>query len=117
MKTREHKNIKTNCFNVFMNNSPVKLWRNQKHVRALLGKRGTIMTYTVIRVPPAGYEGQAPYPVVLVQLENRGHAVGQLVDYEHKHIKIGQSVISVLRRVKSPDNEGVIPYGIKFKPI
>lgn len=100
-----------------MTTSPVKLWRNQKHVRALLGRRGTISTYTVIRVPPAGFEGQAPYPVVLVLLENGGHAVGQLVDYERTQVKIDQPVIAVLRRVKSPDNEGVIPYGIKFKPI
>jgi uncharacterized OB-fold protein len=73
------------------------------------------MSYTIVRVPPLGFDDQAPYPVVLVKIGSQVH-VGQLVDHEGP-IKIGQKVVAVLRRVRKPDAEGVIPYGIKFKPV
>jgi uncharacterized protein len=97
--------------------SPVKVWRNQPYIKHMLGKKGTIVTFTVIRVPPSGFEGQAPYPVVLVHLDKTGTAIGQLVDYDKQHLKIGQKVVSVFRRIEQPDEEGVIQYGVKFKPL
>lgn len=99
-----------------MNTSPVKIWRNQGHIRNLLGKTGVIVSFTIIRVPPGGFEGQAPYAVVVVDLGD-SKCTGQLVDYNEKELKIGKRVIAVLRRVKQPDTEGIIPYGVKFKPV
>lgn len=99
-----------------MTTSPVKIWRNQPKTRHFLGKVGVVETFTIIRVPPAGFEPQAPYPVVLVNL-GKEKMIGQLVDYIQDHLVIGQKVQAVLRRIKNPDNEGLIPYGIKFKPI
>lgn len=96
--------------------SPVKIWRGQKKIIKLLGKVGVIESFTVIRVPPVSFEGQAPYPVVLVRL-GQEKLVGQLVDYREDNLRIGQKVKSVLRRIKEPGDEGIIPYGIKFKPI
>lgn len=96
--------------------SPVKIWRNQKHIREHLGKVGEIVTYTFIRVPPDNFEAHAPYPVVLVKLPDR-NLMGQLVDFEPSDLKVGQKVKAVLRRVREPDAEGVIPYGIKFTPV
>jgi|SRR3989344_7330787 len=104
------------CFNVFMNTSPVKIWRNQPKVRSFLGRIGRIESFTVVRIPPAGYEDQAPYPVVLVNLGSE-KMIGQLVDYDKSHIKVGQKVQAVLRKIKNPGTEGIIPYGVKFKPI
>lgn len=99
-----------------MNQSPVKIWRSQKQIVKDLEKEGTIVSFTIIRVPPIGFENQAPYPIVLVQAKNE-RLIGQLVDYEEKHLIIGQRVKAVLRRVKDPSREGIIPYGIKFKPV
>ena len=100
-----------------MNNSPVKIWRNQKHVREVLGKTGKIVSFTIIRIPPQGFSSQAPYPVVLVDI---GHAlssqIGQLVDYDKSQLKMGQKVQAVLRRVKVTNHEDLISYGVKFKP-
>ena len=75
-----------------------------------------VESFTIIRIPPAGYEEQAPYPVVLVLFEKEKH-IGQLVDYDSKQLKAGQKVQAVLRKIKNPGQEGIIPYGIKFKPI
>lgn len=97
-------------------NSPVKIWRNQKKIAKHLGKQGVIESYTVISVPPLGFESQAPYPVVLVTTDQE-RLIGQLVDHEASDVRIGRKVEVVLRKVKQPSKEGIIPYGIKFKPV
>ena len=96
--------------------SPVKLWRNQKKIRESLGREGKIVSFTQISVPPLGFEAQAPYPVVLVDMGDKLQ-IGQLVDSELNDVRIGQKVKAIIRRVRQPDSEGVIPYGIKFKLI
>lgn len=93
--------------------SPVKLWRNQKNVRDLSGKEGTILSWSIIRVPPEGFGDQAPYALVLVKIDET-HEIGQLVDCDLTKIAIGQKVKAVVRRVRRPDSDGIIPYGIKF---
>ncbi len=97
--------------------SPVKIWRRQKEIRKVLGKKGKILTWTKIFTPGSDFKKYAPYPVVLVKLENKEKIYGQLVDCEEKNLKIGQEVISVLRKVRASSEEGVIAYGIKFKPM
>ena len=97
--------------------SPVKLWRNQKNVQALLGNKGVVVSFTIIRVPPEGHSNQAPYPIVVVELENKKRISVQMVDWEERNCCIGQRVRVVLRRVSEPSSEGVIPYGVKVKPM
>lgn len=97
--------------------SPVKIWRNQKNIAALVGKTGTILTWTLVRVPPGDFTDQAPYPVVLLELEGGKRITCQLVDYDTKDLVFGQKAITVIRRVTHPDPDGVIPYGIKAKPM
>lgn len=97
--------------------SPVKIWRNQKKVAVLAGKTGVLVSWTLIRVPPSGFGDQAPYPVVIVQLSNGMQMTAQLVDYLPEHMVMGQRVMTVIRRVTSPDPGGIIPYGIKVKPL
>lgn len=97
--------------------SPVKLWRNQKSTADLVGKTGTIVAFTLIRVPPADFTDQAPYPVVLVELDEGMRITAQLVDWQEMHLKAGQKVVTVVRRITKPSTEGVIPYGIKVKPL
>lgn len=97
--------------------SPVKIWRNQKKVARLVGKIGTVISWTMIRIPPGEFSDQAPYPVVLVALSDGSRIMGQLVDYTEKHLHFRQQVITVIRRVTKPNPDGVIPYGIKVKPL
>lgn len=95
--------------------SPVKIWRNQKKIRELLGKQGKIISFTKVFVPPAGYESQAPYIVAIAQLEGNVRVIAQVIDWQIEKIKIGMAVITILRRTKDPGVEGIIPYGIKLK--
>jgi len=96
--------------------SPVKIWRHQKKVNQLLGKTGKIVSFTLIRVAPVEFKQQVPYPVVVVRIEDGRGVVGQLVDWEKKNLKLGQKVKTVYRKIREPESEGIIPYGIKFKP-
>ena len=82
-----------------MTTSPVKLWRRQKNVTSLIGKKGKILQWTIIRVPGKGFSGVAPYPVVIVKMEDGEKMIGQLVDWESKDLKVGKAVTSVLRRL------------------
>lgn len=97
--------------------SPVKVWRHQKEIASLLGQEGEIISFTLVRVPPQGYEGEAPYPVVLIRLSTGKKLVGQLVNWQEKDLFVGRKVKVVYRRVRQPDLEGVIPYGIKLAPL
>ncbi|OGK15622.1 hypothetical protein A3H80_02000 [Candidatus Roizmanbacteria bacterium RIFCSPLOWO2_02_FULL_37_19] len=99
-----------------MKTSPVKVWRRQKTLRKLLGMKGKIITWTVISVPGHKHKDQAPFPVILVQLENKQRICGQLVEYNESDLTTGKEVVSILRKVHKPSEDGVIAYGIKFRP-
>lgn len=104
--------------------SPVKVWRRQKELREVLGRKGKILTWTKIHVSGSDFKSFAPYPVVLVEFRIPSkqkdpkikRAFGQLVDWSEGDLKIGRQVVSVLRKVRKASKEGVIAYGIKFKP-
>ena len=98
-------------------NSPVKIWRNQKHIAGMLGREGSIISWTVVRVPPAGFSNLAPYPVVIIDLVGGSRITAQLVDWIESDLTVGRKVRVVVRRISEPTTEGIIPYGIKVKPI
>ena len=100
-----------------MTTSPVKLWRRQKNIATLIGKKGKILQWTLIRVPAKSFMDQAPYPVVIVKMQNGENMVGQLVDWQQKDLMVGKEVVSVLRRLRAEQKEDVIYYHIKFKPL
>lgn len=97
--------------------SPVKIWRNQKHIASRLGLYGTIISWSLIRVPPDGFSEQAPYPIAVVELVNGMRITAQVVDWERDVLKTGQKVKTVVRRTIETTQDGVIPYGIKVKPV
>ncbi len=97
--------------------SPVKIWRNQKYIAGMLGREGTIVSWTVVRVPPGGFSSLAPYPVVVVDIGGDGRIIAQLVDWTENDLAAGRKVRVVVRRISEPTTEGVIPYGIKVKPV
>ncbi len=53
--------------------------------------KGTIRTYTIIRVPPLGFENQVPYSLAVVRLEE-GINVTARITGPHEELKIGAPV-------------------------
>ena len=97
--------------------SPVKIWRRQKEIKKLLGKKGKIATWTLVYVTGAEFKKFAPYPVAIAQLESGEKITAALVDYEKEQLKIGTKVLVVLRKVREGNKEDVLVYGLKLKPI
>lgn len=96
--------------------TPVKLWRRQKQVASLIGKTGTLLQWTTIRVPAKTFVKEAPYPVVIVKMDTNEKMIGQLVDWQPADLTKGRKVIAVLRKTFLQDSESIIAYTIKFKP-
>ena len=83
---------------------------------AKLSGLGEVVTYTVVRVPPEGFEREAPYVVAIIRLEEGPRITAQIVDCKPKDVKIGTKVKSVFRRVGGEGASGAIYYGYKFVP-
>jgi uncharacterized OB-fold protein len=75
------------------------------------------LTYTVVRVPPAGFTEQTPLPIALVELENGVRIMVQIGDVEDpESLAIGMPVQLEFRRVSWDGEAGVIFYGHKAVP-
>jgi uncharacterized OB-fold protein len=97
-------------------NSPVKIWRRQSEIKKLIGRVGKVVSWTTIETAAEKFRNQGRITIVLVELENQEKIFGELVDYTSKKaLKIGQSVISIIRRVGEVHPEEIIAYGLKFK--
>lgn len=86
-------------------------------MRDLVGREGTLLSWTVVRVPPSGFADQAPYVVGVIVLASGKHITAQIVDADPSQMKQGLPVRTVVRRITHPSSDGVIPYGIKAIPL
>ena len=78
--------------------------------------KGKILSYTIIRVAPDGFERYSPYVVALVKLEDGPVVSAHVVGYnENEEMKIGASVRMVFRKLYEDGSSGVINYGFKFE--
>lgn len=93
---------------------PVKIWRQAKTSCLYLGKKGRLVSCTLVNNPPKDYLAWAPYWTGIIELSGGKRVVNQLVTDGMKP-EVGDRVIGVFRRLKPPDKAGVIEYGVKFK--
>ena len=82
-----------------------------------LSELGEVVTWTVIRSPPVGYEKYAPYVVALIELDDGMRLLSQVVDVDPAEVKTGLRVEAVFRKVKEDGLSGIIYYGYKFRPV
>ncbi|MFH0748894.1 MAG: Zn-ribbon domain-containing OB-fold protein [Candidatus Bathyarchaeota archaeon] len=91
--------------------------RDGKPVTVKFSGKGTVFTYTVIRVPSDDFESYAPYAVGIIQLDEGPKVTSQIVDCRPEDVHIGMSVEVCFRKLTSQGKEGIICYGFKFRPI
>ena len=77
---------------------------------------GEVITYTVVRVAPEGFEKEAPYVVGIIKLDEGPRITSQIVDCDLAEIQIGTKVRSVFRKIGEEGPSGAIYYGYKFVP-
>jgi len=83
----------------------------------VLSGEGRILSWSLIFAAPLGFENITPYPIALVKLKEGPIILTQITDYEEKDLKIGREVEAVFRKLLDTSKDGVINYGIKFRPI
>lgn len=94
-------------------NSPVKIWRSKKY-KLTDGNPGKLVSFSCVHVPPTGFEEQTPYFIGLIELKDGSRIVGQIIASQKP--KIGQKMKAVFRILNSQEKEGIVHYGLKFRP-
>jgi uncharacterized OB-fold protein len=80
-----------------------------------LSSRGTLYSYTIVRVAPAGWPGQVPYVLGQVELPEGPHILAEVIDCDEAGLQIGVPVELALSPVKAEGAEAVkVVY--KFRP-
>jgi hypothetical protein len=81
--------------------------------------RGEVYSHTTVYEAPAGFEGNTPYTVALVKLDEGPMLTAQLTDVDQSEVQIGMPVEMVTRKMRNDGDEerGLIIYGYKFRPI
>lgn len=87
--------------------SPINTWRQNQKRYHFLGKIGRVVSFT---------QGEKYF--ALIEFPDGQKTIGQIVsENQGEKFDIGSKVIGVLRRLKSPDREGVVEYTVKFKAL
>lgn len=82
-----------------------------------LPETGVVETFTIVRSPPSEFTDYAPYVVALVRLDDGTLVPAQLTDVDPEEVRDGMRVEAVLRKYREQGEEGIIEYGIKFRPV
>lgn len=89
----------------------------QEHERFAFAGTGELYSFTTLQEPPAGFEGQAPYTLALVKLDEGPMITAQLTDLDDTPA-IGDRVEMVTRKLTTEDGgRGMIVYGYKFRKV
>jgi uncharacterized OB-fold protein len=80
-----------------------------------LPEEGEVVSHTVIRTPPAGFDDEAPYAIAVVKL-GEVQILTQMVDCDFEEIKIGSKVRIEFRLIQESGKSGVLCYGYKCVP-
>ncbi len=77
---------------------------------------GRLMSFTVVRQAPIGFEETAPYIVGVVEFDDGTRLVTQLTDCDPDELRVGMEVEAVVRKITQDGHSGLIIYGYKFRP-
>ena len=84
--------------------------------RIELSSAGILYSYTIVRVPPAGWPGPTPYILGEVELPEGPHVLAEVIDCPHDALTVGMPVALALQSVSldgSPDTARIV---YKWRP-
>ena len=81
-----------------------------------LGNKGILFSFTIVRIPPAGWPGEIPYVLGQVELPSGPQVLAEVINCEHKDLKIGMGVELVLKSVPA-ENGGPDKAVYKWRPV
>ncbi|MCJ7828006.1 hypothetical protein MUP65_02580 [Patescibacteria group bacterium] len=100
---------------MILKQSPITQWREAKKQRLLLGRKGKLVSCTLVVSPPAGF-GDQSYWVGVAQFRNGEKMTAPLV-VEGVEPVAGRRVEAVWRRLGEVGPEEYLVYGIKLKVV
>ena len=81
-----------------------------------LSGKGKLVTYTIIRKAPDGFEDLVPYAVGIIELDDGIKISAQITDCNPEELKTGDRVVAKFRRINEDGKTGMIYYAYKFVP-
>ena len=66
---------------------------------------GTLYSYTIVRVPPAGWKGPVPYVLGQVQLEEGPQVLAEVIDCQEQDLAVGLPVTLTFKNVSWEDTD------------
>ena len=64
-----------------------------------LAASGALFSYTIVRVPPAGWPGPVPYALGEVELPEGPHVLAEVIGCDHDALTVGMPVTLALETV------------------
>jgi uncharacterized OB-fold protein len=89
---------------------------NRRFKPVKLEYTGELLTFTIIRVAPSGFEKQSPYAIGIIELKGGGRITTQITDIPVENVKIGMKVRVEFRKINDDGHEGIHLYGYKVVP-
>ena len=82
-----------------------------------LARRGKAVAITHIHQPARGFRQGTGVMAAIVDLTDGVRLIGQLTDIDPKETKVGMEVEMVVRRLRPENEDEMILYGYKFRPV
>jgi len=79
-----------------------------------LSQRGTLYSFTIVRVPPSGWPGPVPYLLGQVEMPEGPQVLAEIIDCQEADLKIGMEVELALQTVATGNEETTAVY--KWRP-
>ena len=80
-----------------------------------LGVKGILYSYTIVRIPPAGWPGNVPYVLGQVELPQGPQVLAEVIGCDYDDLEIGMEVEMALQ-VVSTENGGPDKAVYKWRP-
>lgn len=84
-----------------------------------LSPRGTLYSFTIVRVPPSGWPGPVPYMLGQVELPEGPQVLAEIIGCQETDLKIGMEVELTLQSVtlESGKDSGTAKAVYKWRPV
>ena len=82
-----------------------------------LSAPGILYSYTIVRVPPAGWPGPVPYVLGEVELPEGPHVLAEVIDCAHDDLRVGMPVSLALQTVSPDGSDAAARVVYKWRPV
>ena len=96
-----------------MTHNMIAQWRERTTSPRVDNQMGTILSWTKVCVAPEPFEGQVPYFLAVIAVEDGTSILCPIADANESELAIGCRVRFVTRIINQQETNSIITYGIK----